>query len=235
MDNSFDMYNKKLKKEKKDDDNKSTLSKFLFTILIKSLIVVLLFLSSMIFIRQNDKNKNIFKEKVYNNSLSFAKIYNLYSKYLGDALPFKDTIKDDTKKVSNEKITYSSIKKEGDDYLLVVPSNYTLQSIKSGIVIEVKKDNKYKNIVKIQDKSGVNITYKNLSEVEVKLYDYVEKGEILGSTSDKLYIKGKDNYTVISTDKNKKYEQHKIIEDFSYEDIIIFRTAWFEEPVIKIR
>ena len=201
MDNSFDMYNKKLKKEKKDDDNKSTLSKFLFTILIKSLIVVLLFLSSMIFIRQNDKNKKIFKEKVYNNSLSFAKIYNLYSKYLGDALPFKDTIKDDTKKVSNEKITYSSIKEEGDDYLLVVPSNYTLQSIKSGIVIEVKKDDKYKNIVKIQDKSGFNITYKNLSEVEVKLYDYVEKGEILGSTSDKLYINFEKDGKYLSYEK----------------------------------
>lgn len=201
MDNSFDMYNKKLKKEKKDDDNKNTLSKFLFTILIKSLIVVLLFLSSMIFIRQNDKNKKIFKEKVYNNSLSFAKIYNLYSKYLGDALPFKDTIKDDTKKVSNEKITYSSIKKVGDDYLLVVPSNYTLQSIKSGIVIEVKKDDKYKNIVKIQDKSGVNITYKNLNEVEVKLYDYVEKGEILGSTSDKLYINFEKDGKYLSYEK----------------------------------
>lgn len=201
MDNSFDMYNKKLKKEKKDDDNKSTLSKFLFTILIKSLIVVLLFLSSMIFIRQNDKNKKIFKEKVYNNSLSFAKIYNLYSKYLGDALPFKDTIKDDTKKVSNEKITYSSIKKEGDGYLLEIPSNYTLQSIKSGIVIEVKKDDKYKNIVKIQDKSGVNITYKNLSGVEVKLYDYVEKGEILGSTSDKLYINFEKDGKYLSYEK----------------------------------
>lgn len=201
MDNSFDMYNKKLKKEKKDDDNKSTLSKFLFTILIKSLIVVLLFLLSMIFIRQNDKNKKIFKEKVYNNSLSFAKIYNLYSKYLGDALPFKDIIKDDTKKVSNEKITYSSIKKEGDDYLLVVPSNYTLQSIKSGIVIEVKKDDKYKNIVKIQDKSGVNITYKNLNEVEVKLYDYVEKGEILGSISDKLYINFEKDGKYLSYEK----------------------------------
>lgn len=201
MDNSFDMYNKKLKKEKKDYDNKNTLSKFLFTILIKSLIVVLLFLLSMIFIRQNDKNKKIFKEKVYNNSLSFAKIYNLYSKYLGDALPFKDTIKDDTKKVSNEKITYSSIKKEGDDYLLVVPSNYTLQSIKSGIVIEVKKDDKYKNIVKIQDKSGVNITYKNLNEVEVKLYDYVEKGEILGSISDKLYINFEKDGKYLSYEK----------------------------------
>ena len=201
MDNSFDMYNKKLKKEKKDDDNKNTLSKFLFTILIKSLRVVLLFLSSMRFIRQNDKNKKIFKEKVYNNSLSFAKIYNLYSKYLGDALPFKDTIKDDTKKVSNEKITYSSIKKEGDDYLLVVPSNYTLQSIKSGIVIEVKKDDKYKNIVKIQDKSGVNITYKNLNEVEVKLYDYVEKGEILGSVSNKLYINFEKDGKYLSYEK----------------------------------
>lgn len=201
MDNSFDMYNKKLKKEKKDDDNKSTLSKFLFTILIKSLIVVLLFLSSMIFIRQNDKNKKIFKEKVYNNSLSFAKIYNLYSKYLGDALPFKDTIKDDTKKVSNEKITYSSIKKEGDGYLLEIPSNYTLQSIKSGIVIEVKKDDKYKNIVKIQDKSGVNITYKNLNEVEIKLYDYVEKGEILGSVSNKLYINFEKDGKYLSYEK----------------------------------
>lgn len=201
MDNSFDMYNKKLKKEKKDDDNKNTLSKFLFTILIKSLIVVLLFLSSMIFIRQNDKNKKMFKEKVYNNSLSFAKIYNLYSKYLGDALPFKDIIKDDTKKVSNEKITYSSIKKEGDGYLLVVPSNYTLQSIKSGIVIEVKKDDKYKNIVKIQDKSGVNITYKNLNEVEVKLYDYVEKGEILGSVSNKLYINFEKDGKYLSYEK----------------------------------
>ncbi len=197
MDNSFDMYNKKLKKEKKDDDNKNTLSKFLFTILIKSLIVVLLFLSSMIFIRQNDKNKKMFKEKVYNNSLSFAKI----CKYLGDALPFKDTIKDDTKKVSNEKITYSSIKKEGDGYLLVVPSNYTLQSIKSGIVIEVKKDDKYKNIVKIQDKSGVNITYKNLNEVEVKLYDYVEKGEILGSVSNKLYINFEKDGKYLSYEK----------------------------------
>lgn len=201
MDNSFDMYNKKLKKEKKDDDNKNTLSKFLFTILIKSLIVVLLFLSSMIFIRQNDKNKKMFKEKVYNNSLSFAKIYNLYSKYLGDALPFKDTIKDDTKKVSNEKITYSSIKKEGDGYLLEIPSNYTLQSIKSGIVIEVKKDDKYKNIVKIQDKSGVNITYKNLNEVEVKLYDYVEKGEILGSVSNKLYINFEKDGKYLSYEK----------------------------------
>lgn len=201
MDNSFDMYNKKLKKEKKDDDNKNTLSKFLFTILIKSLIVVLLFLSSMIFIRQNDKNKKMFKEKVYNNSLSFAKIYNLYSKYLGDALPFKDIIKDDTKKVSNEKITYSSIKKDGDGYLLVVPSNYTLQSIKSGIVIEVKKDDKYKNIVKIQDKSGVNITYKNLNEVEVKLYDYVEKGEILGSVSNKLYINFEKDGKYLSYEK----------------------------------
>ena len=155
----------------------------------------------MIFIRQNDKNKKMFKEKVYNNSLSFAKIYNLYSKYLGDALPFKDTIKDDTKKVSNEKITYSSIKKEGNGYLLVVPSNYTLQSIKSGIVIEVKKDDKYKNIVKIQDKSGVNITYKNLSEVEVKLYDYVEKGEILGSVSNKLYINFEKDGKYLSYEK----------------------------------
>lgn len=188
MNNSFDLYKKKMKKEKNEDEDESFLSRFLFSIFIKTLIVVILFLGSLIYVKQSDKNKALFKRIVYNNSLSFAKIYNIYNKYLGDALPFKNTFKDNTKLVSEEKITYSDIKKENKGYVLTVLSDFTLSSIKSGIVIEKKKDKKYGNIIKIQDKNGLNITYGFLSESDVKLYDYVEKGEILGKASKKLYL-----------------------------------------------
>ncbi len=188
MNNNFDLYKKKLKQEKENEDKDGFMRKFLFTIFIKSLIVIVLFLAALIYIRQNDNNKEKFKNAVYNNSLSFAKIYNVYNKYLGDALPFKNIFKDNTKVVSNDKLSYSEIKKENDGYMLTVSSDYMVTAIKSGIVIEQKKNETYGNIIKIQDKNGLNITYGCLEEVSVKLYDYVEKGELLGKTNQKLYL-----------------------------------------------
>ena len=188
MNSRFDLYEKKIKKDKKENVDGNTLSRFLFRVFIKSLLVVILFLGALIYIRQGDDYKANFKKVVYNNSLSFAKIYNLYSKYLGDALPFKNSIKDDTKVVSTEKITYSDIKKENNGYMLTVSKDFTLSALKSGIVVEKKSNEKYGNLIKIQDKEGLEITYGCIDDLEVSLYDYVEKGELLGRTSGKLYL-----------------------------------------------
>ena len=187
MNDAFTFYKKKVNKEKKSD-KPGSLKRFLYNIFIKTLIVIALFLASLIFIRQSSANKENFKKVVYNNSLSFAKIYSLYKTYLGDVVPFKNTKEDETKVVSNEKITYSKIEKENNGYMLFVSSDYAASAIKSGIVIEEKKNEKYKNIIKVQDENGLNVTYGNLSDVSVKLYDYVEKGEILGNCKDKLYL-----------------------------------------------
>lgn len=189
--NSFNMNKKEVKK-------RSFTSKFLYSILVKSLIVVVLFLASLIYIKQSDKNKNNFKNIVYNNSLSFAKIYNVYKKYLGDVIPFKNIFKDNTKLVSNEKLTYNSISKKDNGYILSVSNNYTISSISSGIVIEKKEDSNYINIVTVQDKNGLNITYGILNNINVKLYDYVEKGEIIGQASDKLYLSFKKDNKYLS-------------------------------------
>lgn len=184
------MYNNmefKKKSETTKKDNKF-INKFLFSILVKCLIVIVLFLSTLIYIKQDNKNKENVKKIVYQNSLSFAKIYNVYKKYLGDVIPFKNNFKNEIKKVSNEKIVYESIKKENNGYILLVSNNYTVSSIKSGIVIEVKKDDKYNNMIKIQDKDGLNITYGYLTNIDIKLYDYVEKGQILGTCDNNLYL-----------------------------------------------
>ena len=187
MNESFKFYNKKNTKDKEKNEE-SFFKRFLFSNLIKTLIVLIIFLGSLIYIKQSNDNKIAFKKIVYNNSLSFAKIYNLYNKYLGDLIPFKNAKKDKTKVVSDEKITYQSITKENNGYILSVSKDYAVSSLKSGIVIEKKEDKKYATIIKVQDKEGLIITYGMLNNTEVKLYDYVEKGELLGSVNGSLYL-----------------------------------------------
>ena len=182
--------------KKKEKKKLSGFLKILYGFLIKTLIVVVIFLVSLIFVKKSDKNKEIIKKTVYKNSISFAKIYGIYKDYLGDVVPFKNIFKNNVKLASSDKISYEKIEKEGNGYTLTVSDDYALQSLKSGIVIETKKDDKYNNMIKIQDKNGLNITYGYLNDLNVKLYDYVEKGEILGSCSKKVYLifEKKDKY-----------------------------------------
>lgn len=179
---------KKLNNKKEKNTSESLLSRFLFSVLIKCLIIVILFLGSLIYIKRSDENKDNFKNIVYKNSLSFAKIYSVYKKYLGDVIPFKNIFKDNIKAVSNEKISYEKVQKDKDGYIFTVTSQYVVPAIKSGIVIEVKKDDNYLNLIKVQDKDGLNITYGYLEEIDVKLYDYVNKGELMGKCDKKLYL-----------------------------------------------
>lgn len=174
--------------KKREENSGGTLYKFIFTMIVKSLIAVILFLASMIYVKQSDINKEKFNKVVYQNSLSFAKIYNVYKKYLGDVIPFKSMFKDNTKVASNEKIAYDKIVKKDNGYILTVSSEYVVSSINDGIVIEKRNDKEYLNLIKIQDKNGLNITYGYLEDLNVKLYDYVEKGEILGKCNKKLYL-----------------------------------------------
>lgn len=169
-------------------DKESYFKSLLYKMFIKCLIIVILFLSSLIYINQGDKEKKTFHKYVYNNSLSFAKIYNVYQKYLGDVIPFKNIYKDNTKLVSTDKITYNNISKEDNGYILEVENEYAVSAIKSGIVIKIEEKDKYKTLLTIQDKDGVNITYGFLSNLNVKLYDYVDKDEVIANANKKLYL-----------------------------------------------
>lgn len=185
----------------KKTEKKSLIKNLVFSMIIKSLIVVVLFLGSLIYIKQSNDNKNKFKNVVYNNSLSFAKIYDVYKKYLGDVIPFKNIFKDNTKLVSSEKLSYEQIKKEDNGYILSVSKDYITPSITSGIIVEKKVSSKYENVITVQDKNGLNITYGLIKNTNVKLYDYIEKGEIIGQASEELYLSFKKDNKYLSYEK----------------------------------
>ena len=46
----------------------------------------------------------------------------------------------------------------------------------------------YGNTVIIQQIDGIDVWYGNISNTSIKLYDYVEKGNLLGECSNELYL-----------------------------------------------
>ncbi len=75
-----------------------------------------------------------------------------------------------------------------DGVKLTVESNYLVKSLDSGIVVFIGDKDKYGKTVIIQQMNGVDVFYGNVTS-SVNMYDYVEKGSLIGETIDtNLYL-----------------------------------------------
>lgn len=160
----------------------------LFYFVIKLMVLSILFLGSLIFTKSSTNNKQLFYDVVFNNNISFAPINNFYNKYLGDIIPFKDLIKDN-KPVFNEGLTFSEKSIYKDGVSLTVSKSYLVPVLDAGIVVFIGEKEDYGKTVIIQQTDGVDVWYGNVDNLNVKIYDYVESGALLGETKDdKLYL-----------------------------------------------
>lgn len=190
---------KKIRTGKKIKKNRSSLSYFLS----KFLITVIITLITLILLKSNNKLKTNFYNKVYDNNISFASINKWYEKYFGSSIPFKDLLEKDTKTVFNEKLKYSNKSKYLDGVKLSVDKNYLVPILESGMVVYIGEKEGYGNTVIIQQIDGIDVWYGNIDTSNVKLYDYVEKGKLLGEVKDKsLYLVFKKDGKALS------YEEH---------------------------
>ena len=61
--------------------------------------------------------------------------------------------------------------------------------IESGVVVFIGEKENYGNTVIIEQVDGVETIYGNVNINTIKIYDYVEKGELLGEVNgNKLYL-----------------------------------------------
>lgn len=64
-----------------------------------------------------------------------------------------------------------------------------IPSLESGIVVYIGEKENYKQVVIVQQMNGVDVWYGNIKQANVKLYDYVEKGSLIGQVDNKtLYL-----------------------------------------------
>ena len=170
--------------------NKSTIifSKLLITIIITLIILIL--------IKSSSNFKNVFYKKIYEDNFSFTYFNNLYEKYIGNNEIFNKIVK--TQTVFNETLTYKEKTKYLDGVSLKVSNNYLVPINKSGIVVYVGQKEGYNNTVIIQRIDGIDEWYRNINNVNVKLYDYVTEGSILGECNNKLYLVYKKDGNILN-------------------------------------
>ena len=200
MDNDIKMIKSKIKKKnKKTNKNRSSLYGFIS----KLLITIILTLITLILLKSNNKLKTFFYNKVYDNNISFATINKWYENHFGSSIPFKELVEKDTKAVFNNKLEYSKKEKYLDGVKLSVDKNYLVPILESGMVVYIGKKEGYGNTVIVQQVNGVDVWYGNINNPNVKLYDYVEKGKLLGDLkNNNLYLVFKKDGKVLSYEKN---------------------------------
>jgi len=169
-------------------EEKLVLKKSIRKVLNKVLITIIIFLIGMIAVKKNPHLKETLKENVYEKSFKFTKTKNLYEKYFGNILSLDKVIKEE-QPVFSEKLTFEKSESYQNGVKLKVTDNYMVPILESGIVVFIGEKENYGNTVIIEQIDGIDTFYSNISINDIKLYDYMEKGELLGEAKDnKLYL-----------------------------------------------
>lgn len=155
-------------------------------LLIRIMFTLVIFLSLACFYKSNDNFKKYIDKYLYSDSISFTKIKKIYNKYFGGVLP---KIKEDnTALVFNEKIKYTNKEKYYDGVHLKVDNSYLVPVLEEGMVVFIGYKEHYGNTIIIESLEGIYYWYGNISNISLKLYDYVEKGSFIGEASNDLYL-----------------------------------------------
>ena len=162
----------------------------------KFLISVIVTLIILILIKSNNNFKSDFYKKVYSDNISFTYMKSIYDKYIGNTEILDKVVK--TEPVFSEKLTYKSKEKYLDGVSLEIDKNYLVPINESGIVVFIGNKEDYGNVVIIQRIDGIDEWYGNIDNVNVKLYDYVKRGSLLGEASNKLYLVYKKDGNVLN-------------------------------------
>lgn len=152
----------------------------------KTLISIIILLIGLILIKKNSNLKKVIKENIYEKSIHYMNMKKNYEKYFGNLLSINKT--DKTIPVSTEKIAYKKETKYKDGVELTVSKNTLVKALESGVVIYIGKKDDYNEVIIIEQVNGIDTLYGNINVGDIKLYDYIEKDEIIGDTNEKLYL-----------------------------------------------
>ena len=160
--------------------------KYIKSFITRCMICIILFLLISIICNFSDKNLLWFKNNIYDNNIDFRIFNNIYNKYVDKYMPF-DVY--DEKIVMSDGLVYKDKEKYLNGVSLNVGKNYNINSLCGGIVVYIGEKEKLGNTVIIQGTDGVDYWYSNIDNLSVKLYDYIEKNTLIGtSISDNIYL-----------------------------------------------
>ena len=172
--------------------SKKSITKELNKLLICSVILI----STLILCKGNKDIKSYLNKNILEKNISFSNAKKLYNKYVGRYIG-----EEKEEKVFNEKITYNSKVKKDGHLILNVEDNYLVNSIESGVVSYIGNKDNLGNTIIVEGVDGLTIWYSNIKEKDLKIYDYIKKGTIIGESNKKLILTFYKNGKIIDYKK----------------------------------
>lgn len=141
----------------------------------------------------SETGRSYIKKYLLETNFEFSKINTLYNKYIGKLTD------ENTEVVSgNQLLEYTSKEKYNDGAKLTVSENYNVNLLESGIVVYIGEKEGYGNTIIVQQSNGIDAWYGNIENVDVKIYDYIEKGTIIGNANKTLYLVFQKNGEILN-------------------------------------
>lgn len=157
------------------------IKKYIRNFLFRCMFCIIIFLLISIICNFSDTNLLWFKNNIYDNNINFSFFNNIYKKYVDKYIPFDIY---DEKIVMSDKLIYKDKEKYLNGVSLNVGKDYNINTLCGGIVVFIgNKDNLGKTVI-IQGTDGVDYWYSNIDNLNIKLYDYIEKNSLIGTSVD---------------------------------------------------
>lgn len=173
-------YLKRIKSNKNKNYRESIIKRTLLSVIF---ILIILIISNL-----SDKFKSLVKNELLENTFNFSKINALYKKYVTKINPIKPK-GDDTSLVSSAHgLNYSKSEDYLDGVKLTVDSEYPVKMLDSGLVVYIGEKEGYGSSVVVKQSNGIDVIYGNITDTNIKVYDYIEKGTIIGNANEYLYL-----------------------------------------------
>lgn len=167
----------------------------------KILLSIIFILISCIYIHLDQNNLGKYKKVIFEDNLTFAKINEVYHQFFGSLFP--SVVNNDDALLANNEVNLNSMVEYLDGYKISVNKSSPISILTSGIIVYLDDKDGYGKTVIVQGIDGYDIWYSNITDINAKLYDYVEKGSIIGNSNDDYY------YNVFYKDGNKvSYDEY---------------------------
>lgn len=180
------LHQTKNQSREKSNQRKKNLKSNLLSFINRTLLSGILLLTVLCMIKMNPETKDVIYKNVYSKNISFAPFREWYEKYFGNLFPeelSKKLPKDQM--VFEETFVYQKKEEIKNGVRLSVGKGYLVPALESGIIVFMGEKEGYGNTLIIQQMNGVDAWYVGMNLTELKLYDYIEKGSLLGEAKEK--------------------------------------------------
>lgn len=170
--------------------------KYINSLLLRTIFSIIIFLILFLLLNNDSLYKKV-SSIVFDNSIDFTYIRSKTTKILG-------RITNKEHFVVSEKLEYKSVERVKNSYKFITDNNYVINSLSNGVVTFIGDIKDLGTSVIIRSDDGFDYTFSNIENINVKMYDYIEKNTIIGSTL--------GNYFYLTISKDNEY--------YNYEDFI---------------